>query len=77
VDAKGEFEVEITYAVAPGAGGEFEIAGLRATVSSTGSWEKFETKTIGRIRLDGRCAIRVRPVRFDHALMNLASLRLK
>jgi hypothetical protein len=79
IGTAGDYEVELRYAVASGAGGEFEVrAGaeaLRASVGSTGGWNRFETKRLGRITARAG-QVSVRPVRFSHAMMNLAHLRL-
>lgn len=64
----GEYDVEIIYACAPGAAGsEFIIAvggqDLPAKSESTGSWDRFERRQLGRVRFDkaGQYALTVRP----------------
>jgi alpha-L-fucosidase len=80
VDATGEYDVDLTYAVAPGAGGDFVVrvgdASVAGSVSSTGGWGAFKTVTLGRVALAGRASVSVRPVKFTHALMNLACVKL-
>ena len=80
VDAKGDFDVVLRYAVNPGAGGEFRVVAgaveLRSSVASTGGWNRFQEIGVGRVRIDGRVSVAVKPVRFTHAMMNLAGLRL-
>lgn len=80
IDADGEYGVEVTYASAPGTGGEFEVrvgdAVLRDTTASTGSWETFFSTTIGAARAKGRVSVTVRAVKFKGAMMNLSGVML-
>jgi alpha-L-fucosidase len=79
----GTFDVEVTYACEPdSAGAEYElIAGdrkLSGLASDTGSWKKFQTKPLGRIRLQpGRYTLTVKPKTVPHgAVMNLRQIKL-
>lgn len=74
VQADGDYEVELTYSAAPGAGGEFTIGALSASVGSTGGWDRFRTIRLGRLSVARRLV--VKPVHFSTALMNLAAIRL-
>jgi alpha-L-fucosidase len=80
VEARGDFDVVLRFAVNPGAGGDFRIVvgsvELTGSVASTGGWNRFREIAVGRVRIDGRVSIAVKPVRFNHAMMNLAGLRL-
>ncbi len=76
VERSGDYEMELRYSVAPGAGGQFTISGIACSVATTGGWNKFKTLKLGRITISGLTPITVKPVRFTGALMNFASLRL-
>lgn len=78
----GKYEVEVAYACAPHAGGEFAIhAGssiLRAKTENTGDWQSFTTVKLGTIDvINDNTTLSLRPTgEIRHALMNLKSVRL-
>jgi len=79
----GMFGVEVTYACEPdSAGAEYELvvgdSKLNGIVTDTGSWKKFQTKSVGRIKLEpGRYGLTVKPNSVPHgAVMNLRQIRL-
>ena len=80
--AAGEFDVELTYACAPGHGGDFTVqAGerkLAGAAEPTGGWQNYRTLRLGRMTLpSSRTGVTVRPSgAFRTALMNLKSVRL-
>lgn len=81
---EGEYEVELTYALAPeSAGSEFEIvcggARLSGKLEGTASWADFRKVRLGRIRLPaGPATLEVRGVgRPRVAVMNLRTIVLR
>ncbi len=68
VEKPGEFDVEVTYSCAAGAGGsEFvvSVAGqdLAGKTKETGAWNRFAPQPLGRVRLEkaGEYTLRVQP----------------
>jgi alpha-L-fucosidase len=84
IDAKdaGRFDVSLTLAVAPGAGGEYTVSvgdqKLTGRAEPTGRWQNYRTVKVGRVNIPaGRTAVTVRPKgKFNEALMNLQSVKL-
>ena len=80
----GTYAVEVDYACPAGTeGSRFIVAvgteHVQGTVESTGSFEKFATKTLGEITLSpaDRYTLTVQPTSMPHgAVMNLAEIRL-
>jgi hypothetical protein len=84
IDAKdaGRFDVSLTLAVAPGAGGEFTVTigdqKLTGRAEPTGGWQNYRTVNVGRVNVPaGRTSVTVKPKgKFNEALMNLQSVKL-
>ena len=82
--AAGEFAVSLTYACEAGSGGSTcEIAvgdaKLAGTIRETGSWTKFATVRLGKLKLakPGRATLTVKPkTRPGLAVMNLRAIKL-
>jgi hypothetical protein len=82
VKSAGKFEVSLTYAVAPGAGGEFTVAvgeqKVTGRAAPTGGWQQYKTVQVGTVSLQpGRASVTVKPKgKFEQGLMNLQSVKL-
>ena len=79
----GRFEVTITYACEPdSAGTEYQLIvgdnDLTGRVSSTGSWKRFRSESLGRMRLEpGRYKVTVKPKTVPkNAVMNLRQIKI-
>src|SRR2546423_200533 len=62
----GQYDVEITYSCAPGAGGEFAVtagaAHLRAHTEATADWQTFRTAKLGTLNVaNDQTTISLRP----------------
>jgi alpha-L-fucosidase len=83
VHSPGAFQVEITYACTQPGGSPYvvEVAEqqLEATVEPTGSWTKFDTRTLGTVTLsEDRHVLTVRAKdKVGEGVMNLQSIVLK
>jgi len=83
LDKPGEFEVELTLAAEKGSGGDFTVTAgtqdLPGTVTETGSWTKFATQKLGKVKLTaGKVTLSVKPRnKKGLAVMNLKSVALK
>jgi hypothetical protein len=78
----GAYRVELTYAVAPKAGGEFTLTAgksqLKGKTSDTGGWEKLRTAEFGTLELpQGPSTIVLKPVKTSGGLLNLRQIRLR
>jgi hypothetical protein len=78
----GAYRVELTYAVAPKAGGEFTLTAgksqLKGKTSDTGGWEKLRTAEFGTLELpQGSSTIVLKPVKTSGGLLNLRQIRLR
>ena len=78
----GRYEVSLTYAVGPGAGGKFTVAvgadSFDAKAEPTGGWDQYQTVKVGQITVpQGRSGLTVKPKgKPSGALMNLQSVKL-
>lgn len=81
VPRAGEYSIELTYALAPNNGGEFEIladkARLSARTSPTGGWNDYRPTSPGKLALPaGTVTLTLRPVKINGGLMNLREVKL-
>jgi alpha-L-fucosidase len=82
VAGPGTFAVAVTWACAPGSGGEYAVtagdAKVEAKVAETGAWATFKTENIGTLALGaGKVTVAVKPKsKKGEGLMNLRSIVL-
>ena len=82
IDTPGTFDVTVEIAT-PAAGSRFEVAiggdKLTATAPNTGSYQQFQTVSLGRLRITetGACELAVKPVKDQWSPINLRGIVLK